>query len=168
MAKLEIKKYGDLVLRKKTDIVFEITDSIKNLVYNMLETMYLVFGVGLAAPQVGVSLKLCVVDVDPKHRSQLILINPEIISGEDKLFSKEGCLSLPGFFESIGRFDKIFIKYADLRGEKHEIKVEGLVAKVVQHEVDHLNAKLFIDYLPKWKRKCIERKIKKKKKLGGW
>jgi peptide deformylase len=168
MAKLEIKKYGDLVLRKKADVVFETTDSIKRLVYNMLETMYLVFGVGLAAPQVGVSLKLCVVDVDPKQRSQIVLINPEVISGECKLFSKEGCLSFPGFFESVGRFDKIFVKYTDLSGKKHEIKIEGLVAKVVQHEVDHLNAKLFIDYLPEWKRKCIERKIKKKKKLGDW
>jgi peptide deformylase len=168
MAKLEIKKYGDLVLRKKTGVVFEITDSIKSLAYNMLETMYLVFGVGLAAPQVGVSLKLCVVDVDPKQGSHIVLINPEIILGEGKLFSKEGCLSFPGFFESVGRFEKIFVKYADLSGEKHEIKVEGLVAKVIQHEIDHLNATLFIDYLPEWKRKCIERKIKKKKKLGDW
>jgi peptide deformylase len=168
MAKLEIRKYGDSILRKQTKTISEINEPIKNLVCDMLETMYLASGIGLAAPQVGVSLRLCIVDIDPQQRSKIVLINPEIISGEEKLFIKEGCLSFPGIFENVRRFDRILVKYTDLKGEKYEITAQGLVAKAVQHEVDHLDAKLFIDYLPEWKRKYIEKKIKKEKKIGNW
>jgi peptide deformylase len=168
MAKLKIKKYGDPVLRKRAEAVSEIDESIKKLASDILETMYSVPGVGLAAPQVGVSLRLCVIDVAPTQKSPLIMINPEIISGKNKITAEEGCLSFPGFYENINRFEKIIAGYIDLNGNKQEIKALNFLAKAIQHEIDHLDAKLFIDYLPDWKRKSIEKKIKRKKKAGNW
>jgi peptide deformylase len=168
MVKLEIKKYGDTVLRKRAEAVSEIDEGIKKLTSDMLETMYSVSGVGLAAPQVGVSLRLCVIDVDSPRKSPVVMINPEIILCESKIISKEGCLSFPGFFENINRFEKIIVGYTNLNGNRQEIKIQNFLAKAVQHEVDHLDAKLFIDYLPDWKRRSIEKKIKRKKKAGDW
>lgn len=168
MAKLTIKKYGNPVLRKKAEAVIEINDDIKKLASDMLETMYSAPGVGLAAPQVGISLRLCVIDVDPNKKSPVVAINPEIISGENKITAEEGCLSLPGFYENVKRFEKIAVSYTDLNDERQKITAQGFFAKVVQHEIDHLDAKLFIDYLPDWKRKSIEKKIKRKKKAGDW
>ncbi|GHT41518.1 peptide deformylase [Endomicrobiia bacterium] len=168
MAKLKIKRYGEPVLRKKTSVVFEITENIKKLAADMLETMYAAQGAGLAAPQVGVLLGLCVIDVSQDQKSPLVMINPKIISGEDKVFAEEGCLSLPGFYENVKRFDKITAEYTDLKDKKKEINAQGFLAKAVQHEIDHLNAKIFIDFLPEWKRKVIEKEIKRKKKMGDW
>ena len=168
MAKLKIKKYGDPALRKRAEVVSEINESIKKLASDMLETMYSASGVGLAAPQVGISLRFCVIDVDPNKKSSIVMINPEIISGENKITSKEGCLSFPGFYENVNRFENIIAGYTDLNGNRQEIKAQNFLAKAVQHEVDHLDAKLFIDYLPDWKRKSIEKKIRRKKKTGDW
>lgn len=168
MAKLEICKYGDNVLRKKTEHVAEITDEIKKLAYDMLETMYAAPGAGLAAPQVGISLRICVIDVDPDHKSPLIMINPEITEGENKIIVEEGCLSFPGLWEKIKRFEKVTAQYTGLDGKKAKITAEGLMAKAVQHEIDHLDGKLFIDYLPDFKRKSVEKEIKRKKKAGEW
>jgi peptide deformylase len=168
MAKLKIKKYGDPVLRQKAIAICEITEDIKKLSIDMLETMYAACGVGLAAPQVGILLELCVIDVSQSRKSPLVMINPEIISSEDKTFTQEGCLSLPGFYENVKRFDKVIAKYTDLEGKIKEIKAQGFLAKAVLHEIDHLNAKIFIDYLPIWKRKIIEKEIKRKKKMGDW
>jgi peptide deformylase len=168
MSKLDIKKYGNSILRKKSDIVYEVNDNIKKLVNNMLETMYAAPGVGLAAPQVGILVRICVVDVSKEQNSSLIMVNPKILLGEDKIFEEEGCLSLPGFFASIKRFDKIIAEYVDLNNKKKEIKAQGFLARAIQHEIDHLDAKIFIDYLPEFKRKSIEREIKRKKKAGNW
>jgi peptide deformylase len=168
MAKLKIRKYGDPVLRKKAEAVSEIDEGIKKLAFDIFETMYSAPGVGLAAPQVGVSLRLCVIDVDPKKKSPVVMINPEIISGKNKITAEEGCLSFPGFYENINRFEEIIAGYTDLNGSRQEIKAQNFLAKAVQHEIDHLDAKLFIDYLPDWKRKSIEKKIKRKKKAGDW
>jgi peptide deformylase len=168
MAKLKIKKYGDPALRKRAEAVSEINENIKKLASDMLETMYSASGVGLAAPQVGVSLRLCVIDVDPNKKSPIIVLNPEIISGGNKITAEEGCLSFPGFYENVNRFGNIVVGYTDLSGSRQEIKAQNFLAKAVQHEIDHLDAKLFIDYLPDWKRKSIEKKIKKKKKAGDW
>jgi peptide deformylase len=167
MIKLEIKKYGDPVLRKRAEAVSKIDEGIKELASDILETMYSVLGIGLAAPQVGISLRLCVVDVNTTQ-SPIVMINPEIILGKNKITAEEGCLSFPGFYENINRFEKIIARYTDLNGNRQEIKAQNFLAKVVQHEIDHLNAKLFIDYLPDWKRKFIEKKIKRKKKAGDW
>jgi peptide deformylase len=169
--RLNIKKYGDSVLRKKSDdiISFNIYDDyIRNLAFDMLKTMYAASGIGLAAPQVGVSLRLCVIDVSPYKKSSIIMLNPKILFGENKVSSKEGCLSLPGFYEPIKRFDIVFAEYMDLRGKKIGMKAHGFLAKALQHEIDHLDAKIFIDYLPLWKRKNIEKEIKRKKKAGYW
>jgi len=168
MSKLEIKKYGDNILRQKNAEIAEITEEIKQLAQDMLETMYAAPGVGLAAPQVGKSLKMCVIDVSPDKKSPIVLINPEIISGEEKIAAEEGCLSFPGLYEEIKRFGKIIAKYTDISGKRKQIKAEGFMAKAIQHELDHLNAKLFIDYLPDWKRKAVEKEIKKRKKAGDW
>ncbi|MDR0820194.1 MAG: peptide deformylase [Endomicrobium sp.] len=168
MTKLKIKKYGDPVLRKRAEAISEINEGIKKLASDMLETMYSAPGVGLAAPQVGVSLRLCVIDVDPNKKSPVVMINPEIISGENKITAEEGCLSFPGFYGNVNRFEKIIAGYTGLNGNRQEMKAQNFLAKVVQHEIDHLDAKLFIDYLPDWKRNSIEKKIKRKKKAGDW
>jgi peptide deformylase len=168
MAKLKIKKYGDPVLRKRAEAISEINENIRKLASDMLETMYFALGVGLAAPQVGVSLRLCVIDVDPNKKSSVVMINPEITLGGNKITAEEGCLSFPGFCENVNRFENIIAEYTDLNGNRQEIKAQNFLAKAVLHEIDHLDAKLFIDYLPDWKRKSIEKKIKRKKKAGDW
>jgi peptide deformylase len=165
MARLKIRKYGDSVLRKKTEFIYKISNDIKKLAYDMNETMYLASGVGLAAPQVGFSLKICIVNVDQYKKSPLIMINPKIILSENKIISDEGCLSFPNIYEAIKRFDRIITEYTNLQGELREIRAYGLLARIIQHELDHLDAKLFIDYLPYWKRKTIKRKIKRSKEM---
>ena len=168
MPKLEIKKYGEAVLRKKSGKISEITREIKNLAQDMLNTMYSAPGVGLAAPQVGFPLRMCVIDITREQNNPIVMINPEIISGENKILAEEGCLSFPGIYEKIGRFEKVKVKYTNLNNEDVTIAAEGFFAKAVQHEIDHLDAKLFIDYLPDWKRKSVESDIKRRKKTGQW
>jgi peptide deformylase len=168
MAKLEIKKYGDKILRKKTQEVKEINQDIKQLSLDMLETMYAAPGVGLAAPQVGIPLRMCVIDISPEKNEPLVLVNPHIIKAEEKIIMQEGCLSFPGFYEDIKRFNKISVKFLNLYNKTEEIEADDFLAKAIQHEIDHLDAKLFIDYLPEWRRKLIEKEIKRKKKAGQW
>ncbi|MDR3111626.1 MAG: peptide deformylase [Elusimicrobiota bacterium] len=168
MSKFEIRKYGDPILRKKTQHICEITEYIKNLCNDMLETMYSVSGVGLAAPQIGVSLRLCVVDVDPNKESPFILINPKIIGTENKVEGQEGCLSFPGFYEKVKRFESIEIEFLSIDGLLTRLKAKNYFARAVQHEVDHLDCKLFIDYLPDWKKRMLEKEIRKRKKMANW
>lgn len=169
MAKLEIVKYGDPVLRNKTKPIEKVTKEIKLLAENMLETMYMSCGAGLAGPQVGVQLKICVIDILPNgKRSPLVLINPAIIEGNTKISMEEGCLSFPGIFENVQRFDTVTVEYMDLNGNIKQIQGQGFLAKALQHEIDHLNGKLFIDYLQPWKRKLVEKEIKRRKKGGNW
>jgi peptide deformylase len=168
MARLEIKKYGDSVLRKKSDLVQKISNDIKRLSEDMLETMYSLYGLGLAAPQVGVFLRVCIIDVDPDKKLPLVMINPKIIFGSDKVLEQEGCLSLPKIFAEVKRFSNTVVEYTDLEGKAKMIEAEGLLARAIQHEIDHLDAKIFIDYLPNWKRKNIEKEIKRRKKNGDW
>jgi len=169
MSILKIVKYGDPVLRQKTADVNKIDDKIKKLALDMLETMYAAPGAGLAAPQVGFALRMCVIDVMPNgKRNPLVLINPRIISGENKIELEEGCLSFPGIFEPVKRYDKITAEYTDLNGKINEVEITGFLAKAFQHETDHLNGKVFIDYLPAWKRKNVEKDIKRRKKGGDW
>ncbi len=169
MAILKIVKYGDPVLRKKTAPVTEITDDIIQLAEDMLETMYAAPGVGLAGPQVGVSLQICVIDVVPEgKRNPIVLINPKVLSGEDKVELEEGCLSFPKIYEKVKRWNKVRVEYVDLKGNLKEVEVEGFLAKAFQHEIDHLNGKVFIDYLPDWKRKLVEKEIRRRKKGKTW
>jgi peptide deformylase len=169
MAKLEIKKYGDSVLRKKSDLVQKISKDIKRLSEDMLETMYSSHGLGLAAPQVGVSLRVCVIYyVDLGKKLQLVMVNPKIASGSDKILEQEGCLSLPEIFAEVKRFSNIVAEYTDLEGKNKTIEAKDLLARAIQHEIDHLDAKIFIDYLPVWKRRNIEKEIRRRKKKGDW
>ncbi|MCL2145331.1 MAG: peptide deformylase [Endomicrobia bacterium] len=169
MPKLNICKYGDQILRKKTELVAEITEEIKELVSDMFETMYAAPGVGLAAPQVGISLRICVIDVKLDGKSNpLAMINPEIIEGENKILAEEGCLSFPGMYESVKRFEKVTAEFTDLKGKRVKVNGSGFLAKAIQHEIDHLDGKLFIDYLPDFKRKAAEKEIKRRKKAGSW
>lgn len=168
MAKMEIKKYGEQVLRKKAVPIEKITEEIKQLANNMLETMYSAPGVGLAAPQVGLSIRMCVIDVDPERNNPLIMINPKITGGDNKISAEEGCLSFPGLYENVSRFQNVEAEYTDINGKSQKVKASGFLAKAIQHEIDHLDAKLFIDYLPDWKRKQVEKEIKRRKKAGKW
>lgn len=169
MSILEIVKYGDPVLRKKTEPITKITDDIIQLAEDMLETMYAAPGVGLAGPQVGKSLQICVIDVVPDgKRDPIVLINPKVVSGEDKIELEEGCLSFPKIYEKVKRWNKIQAEYVDLKGNLNKVEVEGFLAKAFQHEIDHLNGKVFIDYLPDWKRKLVEKEIRRRKKGKNW
>ena len=132
MAILKIVKYGDPVLRKKTAPVTEITDDIIQLAEDMLETMYAAPGVGLAGPQVGVSLQICVIDVVPEgKRNPIVLINPKVLSGEDKVELEEGCLSFPKIYEKVKRWNKVRVEYVDLKGNLKEVEVEGFLSNPI-------------------------------------
>ncbi|MDR3048736.1 MAG: peptide deformylase [Elusimicrobiota bacterium] len=169
MSKLTILKYGDPILRKKSIEIKDITQDIKKLAFDMLETMYAAPGVGLAAPQIGVNIRLLVVDINPPDKKNpLIMLNPVIIKAENKIDMEEGCLSFPGFYEAVKRFEYVDAEYATLDGKRKTILANGFLSKAIQHEIDHLDAKLFIDYLADWKRKAVEKEIKRKKKVGQW
>jgi peptide deformylase len=168
MAKLEVLKYGNPILRKKAVEIKEITEEIKALCKDMFEAMYSVSGVGLAAPQVGHSIRLCIIDVSKDKNTPIVMINPKIIEASNKILMEEGCLSFPGFYESVKRFENISAQYMDLKGVQRTIKASGFLAKAIQHEIDHLDAKLFIDYMDSWKRKNLEKEIRRKKKAGQW
>ncbi len=160
MSKQEIVKYGDPVLRKVTSRVIKFDKSLRKLVEDMFETMYASEGIGLAAPQIGVSKRVLVVDVDYASKryvdektnkeepsySPMVLINPVIIQKEGELISKEGCLSFPGVYFEVIRHKKIVVRYQDLLGkERRLIAEEDLLCRCIQHEIDHLDGKLFVD-----------------------
>ncbi|MBO7431385.1 MAG: peptide deformylase [Elusimicrobia bacterium] len=169
MSIYKIVKYGDPVLRKKTEEIKEITEDIKQLAADMLETMYAAPGVGLAAPQIGLSLKMCVIDIMPEgKREPYILINPKIIDGNNMVELEEGCLSFPKIYEKVKRFNEVTAEYTDINGKLRKVTVDGFLAKAFQHEIDHLNGKVFIDLLSPWKRKDVEKEIRKRKKGGNW
>lgn len=142
MAVLEIKTAGDPVLKKISEPVKKIDKRIKKLLDDMAETMYATEGIGIAAPQVGVSLRMVVVDVENKRYD---IINPEIILREGSAVDTEGCLSCPDLFGDVERAEKIRVKFITRYHKEKEIEAEGLLARCIQHEVDHLNGKLFID-----------------------
>lgn len=144
MSQLKIYTEGEGVLRQKASNITKITKKLRDLAKDMLETMYQANGVGLAAPQVGVSERMVIIDVGA---GPIILINPEIIKAEGENRDVEGCLSLPGRNEYITRADRVSVTAVDLNGKKINLTGEGLLARALQHEIDHLNGILFIDYL---------------------
>lgn len=164
MAILEIKTYPDPVLAQKAEVVETFDDSLRRLLDDMAETMYQAPGVGLAAPQVGVSLRAIVVDASPKvEGAQLIkLVNPVITYAEGKSVCEEGCLSVPGFASEVTRAKKICVEGFDEYGKPVEIETDTFLATVLQHEIDHLEGVLFIDHLGRLKRDLVRRKLKKK------
>ncbi len=157
----------DPILRKKCAPLEKVDDDIRKLMKDMLETMYDAPGIGLAAVQIGILKRLVVLDVskDENKKDPLFLINPEIISkSENSSVYEEGCLSLPGQFAEIERPAECFLKYIDLNGKEKKLKANGLLSTCIQHEVDHLNGVLFIDYLSKLKKDMIIKKLVKQKK----
>jgi peptide deformylase len=163
MAIREIRKYPDPVLRKQTDRVGSIDNAIQRLIDDMVETMHDAPGVGLAANQVGVPLQVAVIDLstreDPARRHPLlVIINPEILSMEGSIIEEEGCLSIPEYTETVKRAQKVKVRALDRNGTSVEIEAEGLLAKALQHEIDHLNGLLFVDRLSLLKRNIFKRK----------
>ena len=151
-------------LRKKANLVEAIDTGIRTLAENMQETMYAEGGIGLAATQVDVHKRIIVMDLSETKDQPRVMINPEIIQREGNEEMQEGCLSVPGFYETVERAEKIRCRYLDLAGESQELDADGLLAVCIQHEIDHLDGKLFIDYLSPLKRQIIKKKIKKQEK----
>ena len=165
MAIRKILKFPDQDLRIKAKPVEIFDDELKTLTDDMFETMHSVNGIGLAATQIGVAKQVAVIDISPEKNEPLVIVNPEIqiLDPSKKEDYDEGCLSVPGFFEKISRPSDIKLTYQDLNGKKQEIKPEGLLTKVVQHELDHLNGRLFVDHISELKRRRIRNKIVKQK-----
>ena len=167
MTKRKIITEPDIILRKKSVNLEKVDDDLRELMDDMLETMYAAPGIGLAGVQIGILKRLIVIDVskDEEKKSPLFLINPEIITkSSNTSVYEEGCLSLPGYFAEIERPAECQIEYVDYHGKKKEKKASGLLATCIQHEIDHLNGILFIDYLSKLKRDMVIKKLIKNKK----
>ena len=165
MAIRKILKFPDQDLRIKAKPVESFDDELKTLTEDMFETMHSVNGIGLAATQIGVAKQVAVIDISPEKNEPLVIVNPaiQILDPTKTEDYDEGCLSVPGFFEKISRPSDIKLTYQDLNGKKQEIKPEGLLTKVVQHELDHLNGRLFVDHISELKRRRIRNKIVKQK-----
>lgn len=161
MTVLTVLHYPDPNLRKQAVPVEVIDVEVKTLAQDMLETMYAERGIGLAATQVNVQKRLIVMDLSEEKNSPIIMINPEIVSSEGSEEMQEGCLSVPGFYETVQRAEKISYRYLDLNGDQISGEADSLLAVCIQHEIDHLNGKLFIDYLSSLKRRMIQKKILK-------
>jgi peptide deformylase len=160
MAVLEVRKYGDAILRRRAQAVREVTPEIRRFVDDMIETMYDEVGIGLAAPQVGMSVRLMVVG-DESGRTARALINPLIAEQGGEVTAEEGCLSLPGIFAPVTRAEWVRLEAQDLEGAPVSIRARGLTARVFQHEMDHLDGVLFIDRLDPMTRDRIKRRIPK-------
>ena len=165
MAIRKILKFPDQNLRTKAEVIETFDAALKALTDDMFETMHSVNGIGLAATQIGISKRVAVIDISQEKNEPFVIINPEIeiLDTSKNEDYDEGCLSVPGFFETISRPSDIKLTYQDLSGEKKEIKPEGLLTKVVQHELDHLNGRLFVDQISELKRRRIRNKIVKQK-----
>ncbi|SFL93912.1 peptide deformylase [Marinobacter zhejiangensis] len=163
---LEILEYPDPRLRTIAKPVTEVTDETRKLIDDMFETMYDAPGIGLAATQVDVHKQIIVMDLSEDHNEPLVLINPEVeVLDGDAEKMQEGCLSVPGFYEDVERIEHVRVKALDRNGEAFELEATGLLAVCIQHEMDHLNGKLFVDYLSSLKRNRIRKKLEKQHKV---
>ncbi|WP_456448895.1 peptide deformylase [Thiolapillus sp.] len=161
MAILDILKFPDPRLRNSAKPVAEVDESVRKLADDMLQTMYEAPGIGLAATQVGVARQVIVIDISEDRDDPLVLINPEILESEGEEEMEEGCLSVPGFYDTVKRAEKVKLKAMDLEGVEFTRDLDGLLAVCVQHEIDHLHGKLFVDYLSRLKRERIRKKLEK-------
>ncbi len=164
MALLNILKFPDPRLRTRARPVTEFDDDLRRLVADMFETMYEAPGIGLAATQVDVHKRLLVLDVSEDKSKPRVLINPELLEAEGEEEMDEGCLSVPGYYETVRRAEKVRVRAQDEHGEWQEFEADGLEAVCIQHEMDHLEGKLFVDYLSSLKRDRIRKKLEKQKK----
>ena len=164
MTKLVILEYPDPRLRKTAEPVSAVDDAVRQLADDMLETMYAKNGVGLAATQVDVHRRVIVLDVSDSRDQPLVLINPELLRLEGNGPGEEGCLSLPGIYDKLPRATSVRVKALNRDGQSFEMDAEGLLAVCIQHEMDHLEGKLFVDYLSELKRRMIRRRLEKERK----
>jgi peptide deformylase len=165
MALMEVLHFPDPRLRKKAVPVAAVDEALRKLAADMLETMYAENGVGLAATQVNVQRRIVVIDLSAERNQPLVLVNPEILRQAGSEQSQEGCLSVPGYFDTVERSTELRYRYQTLDGEMIEAEADGLMAICLQHEIDHLNGKLFIDYLSSLKRERIRKKIEKQDRI---
>lgn len=167
---LEVLTFPNDILRKKSVALQTVTEEMRQLAHDMADTMYSQKGLGLAAPQVGVNVCLVVVDATGGEEEGNLhyLFNPVVINGEGEQFGDEGCLSIPGEYEKVRRFMKVTVKALDIEGNEIEVHAEGLLARAMQHEIDHLNGVLFIDHLPPYKRDIVKKHIKKRIAEGDY
>lgn len=166
MARLDILHYPDPRLRRVAKPVNEVTDEIRTLIDDMFETMYAAPGIGLAATQVNVTRRVVVIDVSDDRSEPIALVNPEILEKEGVEVMQEGCLSVPDVYENVQRAERVKVRYLDRDGNTVEREADGLLAVCIQHEIDHLDGKLFVDYLSDLKRTRIRKKLEKQQRLG--
>ena len=166
MTMLEILHFPDLRLRRKAEPVAQVDDNVRRTVDDLFETMYAAPGIGLAAIQVNVVSRIIVIDVSERKDSPLCLINPEIVSRDGDEVMEEGCLSVPGVYEKVQRADHIAVRALDRDGNLLEFEADGLLAVCIQHEIDHLDGKLFVDYLSPLKRQRIRKKLEKQQRFS--
>ncbi|MEO9136755.1 MAG: peptide deformylase [Casimicrobiaceae bacterium] len=167
MALLPILEYPDPRLKKVATPIAAVTPEIRKLVRDLAETMYAAPGVGLAATQVNVHKRLIIIDIS-EHRDALqVFINPQLLSAEGEAESEEGCLSVPGYYDKVTRAARIRVRAQDEHGETFERDAEGLLAVCIQHEMDHLKGKVFVEYLSPLKRARLAAKLRKKQRLAG-
>lgn len=167
MALLDILQYPDERLRHVATPVATVDDRIRALADDMLETMYAASGIGLAATQVGVDERVAVIDVSPDHDEPMVLVNPEILERTGEQESEEGCLSIPGVTDRVRRAARVRVRALDRQGEPFELEAEELLAVCIQHEIDHLDGRLFIDYLSLLKRRRLDKKLAKQRRRDG-
>ncbi|HEY6644543.1 peptide deformylase [Povalibacter sp.] len=164
MALLPILEFPDPRLRTRAQPVGEVDAAMRKLIDDMFETMYAAPGIGLAATQVNVHKRLLVIDISEEHDQPLALINPEIIAREGVEETEEGCLSVPGIYDKVTRAEKIRVRALDRKGKQIEFDADGMLAVCIQHEMDHLDGKLFVDYLSDLKRTRIRKKLEKERR----
>ena len=167
MAKLTILEYPDPRLRKVAAPVAAVTPEVQKLVRDMAETMYAAPGIGLAATQVDVHKRVIVIDISETRDQLHVFINPELVATEGEAECEEGCLSVPGYYEMVKRAAKVTVRALNERGEPFELTTEGTLAVCIQHEMDHLLGKVFVDYLSPMKRARLAAKFRKKQRLAG-
>jgi len=164
MARLEILQFPDERLRHRARPIDEVDDRVRALADDLLETMYAAPGIGLAATQVGVDERIAVIDVSENKDEPRVFINPEIVAQEGAEESEEGCLSIPGVYEKVRRPETVTVRALDRDGQAFELQADGLLAVCVQHEIDHLDGRLFIDHLSLLKRQRIEKRLAKQRR----
>lgn len=164
MALRTILHYPDPRLRQVAKPVAAVDDEVRRLVDDMAETMYAAPGIGLAAVQVNVALRVVVIDVSETHRALQVFINPEIFERDGKQVFEEGCLSVPGIFDEVERAQHIRLRALDRDGKPFEMDAEGILATCIQHEIDHLDGKVFVDYLSRLKQSRIRKKLEKQER----
>ena len=164
MAHLTILHYPDERLRTVARPVTQVDDALRSLIDDMFETMYDAPGIGLAATQVNQHIRLIVIDVSDNKDQPLVLINPEILARDGVEEMDEGCLSVPGIYERVERADRVRVRALDRNGESFELDADGLLAVCIQHEIDHLDGKLFVDYLSGLKQQRIRKKLEKQRR----